>query len=324
MHDWTVAGSSRPVMVKGMLSSGLGGCIDCPMPTRYGTGELYGLDFSTLPPERIRELASASYKSLECPFKPVQAGQPPAKCNKKGGVCSLRQFVLDERGGVEAKGGLVTTCPKRFLEGDLITQWVGEILLGTSKPVVISELPFLMSDVEAEQGADEDAVGKIDEVLVNAEGGTLRWCALEFQAVYFSGKSMENDFKVMREWTGPGVPFPAAQRRPDFRSSGPKRLMPQLQIKVPTISRWGEKMAVVIDKAFWESLSQIRAVKDLSNCEIVWFVVSFAPSKDGRCALQRHQTHFTTLVNAVEGLTGGTPMSLERFESQIRDRLPPS
>ena len=52
------------------------------------------------------------------------------------------------------------------------------------------------------------------------------------QAVYFSGKSMENDFVQMRTWTGPGLLFPQVQRRPDFRSSGPKRLMPQLQIKV--------------------------------------------------------------------------------------------
>src|SRR5208337_725997 len=102
----------------------------------------------------------------------------------------------------------------------------------------------------------------------------------------------------------------------------PKRLMPQLQIKVPTISRWGKKMAVVIDRAFWDSLGVMREVRDLSNCEIVWFVVSFAPAKDGRFSLTRGATHFTTLVNAVEGLTGGTPMSLERFESQIRDRLP--
>ncbi|MGO8700696.1 MAG: NotI family restriction endonuclease [Limisphaerales bacterium] len=93
-----------------------------------------------------------------------------------------------------------------------------------------------MGEIQAEEG-EEDAVGKIDGVLVNNEGGTLRWCALEFQAVYFSGKSMENDFKAMREWAGPGVPFPAAQRQPDFRSSGPKRLMPQLQIKAPTISQ---------------------------------------------------------------------------------------
>jgi hypothetical protein len=292
------------------------------MASRYGAGELYGFDFSTLPAERIRELSQTSHKNVVCPFKRVQPGKPAPKCNKKGGVCSLRQFVMDESGRVEAKGEPVTTCPNRFLEGNLVAQWVGETLLGTPQPEVISQLPFLMGAIQAEEEADQDAVGKIDEVLVNAEGGMFRWCALEFQAVYFSGLSMENDFKVMREWPGPGAPFPAVQRRPDFRSSGPKRLMPQLQIKVPTISRWGKKMAVVIDQAFWDSLSEMREVKDLSNCEIVWFVVSFTPSKDGRFALQRHETHFTTLDNAVEGLTGGMPMSLDRFEQQIRARLP--
>jgi len=207
------------------------------MPSRYGTGELYGFDFSTLSPERIRELSTAPYKSQSCPFKPVQPGKSAPKCNKKGGVCSLRQFVQNEHGKVEGKGEPVTTCPSRFLEGNVIAQWVGETLLGTSKPAVISELPFLMGEIQAEEEADQDAVGKIDEVLVNMEGGRLQWCALEIQAVYFSGMSMENDFKVMREWNGPGVPFLKVQRRPDFRSSGPKRLMPQLQIKVPTISR---------------------------------------------------------------------------------------
>jgi hypothetical protein len=149
------------------------------MPSRYGTGELYGFDFSALPPERIRELSSASHKSVVCPFKPGQPGKPTPKCNKKGGVCSLRQFVQNEHGKVEGKGEPVTTCPNRFLEGNLIAQWVGETLLGTSKPMVISELPFLMGEIQAVEGADQDAVGKIDEVLVTTEGGTLQWCALE-------------------------------------------------------------------------------------------------------------------------------------------------
>ncbi len=200
------------------------------MPSRYGTGELYGFDFSTLAAERIRELSQTSHKNVVCPFKRAQLGKPAPKCNKKGGVCSLRQFVKDESGNIEGKGEPVTTCPNRFFEGNLVAQWVGETLLGTSKPVVISELPFLMGEAQAEEGTEQNAVGKIDEVLVSAEGGELRWCALEIQAVYFSGMSMENDFKVTREWTGPGVPFPTVQRRPDFRSSGPKRLMPQLQI----------------------------------------------------------------------------------------------
>jgi len=119
------------------------------MPSRYGTGELYGLDFSTLPAERIRELSQMSHKNVVCPFKPLRPGKPAPKCNKKGGVCSLRQFVKDEAEKVEGKGQPVTTCPNRFLEGNVVAQWVGETLLGTPKPAVISELPFLMGAIQA-------------------------------------------------------------------------------------------------------------------------------------------------------------------------------
>jgi hypothetical protein len=213
------------------------------MIARFGTAELYGFDLAALPPERIHELSTAKNKDVPCPFKPQETNKPPPKCSKKGGVCSLRQYARDDSGTVSGIGALVTTCPQRFLEKNLIFEWVGDTLLGTKAPVVVSELPFLMAKAEAED-EEAGAVGKIDKVLVSPEGAVLRWCALDMQAVYFSGKSMENDFQIMRTWTGPGVPFPRVQRRPDFRSSGPKRLMPQLQIKVPTISRWGKKTFV--------------------------------------------------------------------------------
>ncbi len=211
------------------------------MITRFGTAELYGFDLAALPPARVRELSSAKNKDVSCPFKPQEAGEPQPKCSKKGGVCSLRQYTQEDTGTVTGIGGPVTTCPQRFLERNLIFEWVGETLLGTKTPAVISELPFLMAETETEN-EKADAVGKIDKVLVNSEGTVLRWCALEMQAVYFSGMSMENDFKLMRTWPGPGMPFPRVQRRPDFRSSGPKRLMPQLQIKVPTINSCGREI----------------------------------------------------------------------------------
>jgi hypothetical protein len=59
------------------------------MPSRYGTGELYGFDFSALAAERIRELSSAPCKSWACAFKLVQPGKPAPRCEKQGGVCSL-------------------------------------------------------------------------------------------------------------------------------------------------------------------------------------------------------------------------------------------
>ena len=290
------------------------------MTTRFGAAELFGFDFASLSPERMRQLSVGNHKDLPCPFKAADAKGIQPRCSKKGGVCSLRQYVQNDDGDVSAVGFPVTTCPQRFLERNLIFEWVGETLLATKKPAVISELPFLMSDASSED-EDGDAVGMIDKVLVNASASSMRWCALEMQAVYFSGKSMENDFSLMRSWQGPGLPFPRVQRRPDFRSSGPKRLMPQLQIKVPTISRWGRKMAVVVDPAFWESLGEMRKVRDLSNSEIAWFVVRYSESRDGQFELRRHEVHFTTLNHAVEGLTGGTPVSLENFENEIRARM---
>lgn len=285
---------------------------------RYGIGELYGLDFSSLPPSKVRALAIADHRKTPCPFRPM-VGKARPSCSKKGGACSLREYALKRPDEVVPLGPPVTTCPRRFLEGDLVKAWVGETILGTRQPIALSEIPFLMS---ADDGTEENAeVGQIDTVLVGSVQEPFQWCALEMQAVYFSGASMENDLHVMRKWRGPGTPFPPAHRRPDFRSSGPKRLMPQLQVKVPTISRWGKKMAVVIDKAFWDSLGKMREARDVSNSDIAWFVVNYISGKGGVFNLTKHSVHYTTLDQAVEGLTGGTPMSLARFEGVIRDRL---
>lgn len=168
--------------------------------------------------------------------------------------------------------------------------------------------------------SNPSAVGKIDMVLVHPDTKNLRWCALEMQAVYFSGPGMTQDFKAMKTWDNPAIPFPKSIRRPDFRSSGPKRLMPQLQIKVPTISRWGKKMAVIVDLPFWKSLGSITEVESVSNCDIAWFVVTYEQEND-RLVLKPGALHLTTLDHAVEGLTGGKPTSLTTFEKTLRAKL---
>lgn len=286
------------------------------MRSRYGIGEWYGSRFDLLTPNQIREFARAERHI--CPFKSSVPGKNASTpCHKKGGVCSLREFNVDSAGKGFCSGSPITTCPSRFLDEGTIFRWVGETLLNTSQPDIVTEIPFLMS--EQNHGVP-DTVGKIDCVLVHETDGRLDWCALEMQAVYFSGSSMANDFSVCRTWKGPGIPVPKVFRHPDYRSSGPKRLMPQLQTKVPTISRWGRKMAVVVDEAFWNSLGTIREVSHLSNAEIVWFVVRYEPHND-RFKLQPGAVHYTTLSFAVEGLTGGLPIALDVFESSIRERL---
>jgi len=282
---------------------------------RFGAAELFGLAVAALQPAEVQRLSMTPNRDQVCPFKPKRVA-----FHKKGGVCSLGLYRLDAAGEVQVVGSPVTTCPSRFFEGGRVFSWVGETLLGTTEPKVVAEISFLRSQ-SGEQRDDQDEVGRIDNVLVKLEGTQLNWCALEMQAVYFSGAKFEHDFAIMRQWHGPGIPMPPRQRRPDFRSSGPKRLMPQLQTKVPTLRRWGKKMAVVVDRAFWEALGEMRRSNDLSNADIIWFIVDFEGPIHGRYILKRHDTVFTTLENAVEGLTGGTPVSLEQFEQAIRHKL---
>lgn len=281
---------------------------------RYGAAELFGHSLVDITPKELRALSSTDNRAIHCPFKPDRA-----TCHKKGGVCSLGLYDRGVGGNVTILGSPVTTCPSRFLEGNEVFKWVSKTLLDTVEAQIVNEVSFLMSNQS--QGAEEDEVGRIDSVLVHQDKDRLQWCALEMQAVYFSGGKMEDDFAVMRNWNEAGVPFPARQRRPDFRSSGPKRLMPQLQIKVPTLRRWGKKMAVVVDNAFWKSLGGMQRTSHISNADIVWFVVDYGEPTEGRYKLKPYEAVFTTLEHAVEGLTGGTPVSLEQFENAVLEKL---
>jgi hypothetical protein len=100
--------------------------------------------------------------------------------------------------------------------------------------------------------------------------------------------------------------------------------MPQLQIKVPTLRRWGKKMAVVVDRPFFDSIGEMDRVADISNADIAWFIVGFENAGHGELKrLIRDEVRFTTLERSVEGLTGGKPVTLPVFERRIRNKLLP-
>lgn len=131
---------------------------------------------------------------------------------------------------------------------------------------------------------------------------------------------MAKDFNAVASSQSDDLPFPGGRRRPDYRSSGPKRLMPQLQIKVPSLRRWGKKIAVVVDQWFWASLGKMRRVRDISNCDIAWFIVGYDET-GGAPRLSRHAVYLTTLEAAIEGLTAGEPVSLTTFEQYIKAKM---
>lgn len=300
---------------------------------RHGIGEWYGRSFIHLEPAERKRLAGVqgldkkNRPPLECPFRTSPGHQ--VMCSKEGGVCSIRLYQQERKNDPATvpsgqRGSLVTTCPHRFQQDGMILKWIGETMLGHPEPLAVREIGFLEQnpDEAVDNGAASQAgdVGRIDSVLVHPTRDPMYWCALEIQAVYFSGASMGKEFRMLRGFKRKTLPFPAANRHPDFRSSGPKRLMPQLQIKVPSLRRWGRKMAVVVDRNFFDALGKMDDIKDASNSDIAWFVVKYDEGQ-GQAVLKSDFIRFTTLERAVEGLTGGRPVSLEVFEERIREKL---
>ncbi|MCU1305243.1 MAG: hypothetical protein JWQ87_5527 [Candidatus Sulfotelmatobacter sp.] len=301
---------------------------------RFGVAEWFGESFEGLPPQRRVELIQLAKtnrrgRNTLCPFHPEQES---LRCRKQTGVCTLRQYVRAAEGDVQIsqgkEGRLATLCPERFFQGGEIFRWIGEKLLNCATPEILNEIPFLEGvATENKPGEESDSVGRIDNVLVVPDSDPLRWCAVEMQAVYHQGGAYSKDYPAMESALANGaigIPFPGAYRQPDYRSSGPKRLMPQLQVKVPSLRRWGKKMAVVIDEAFFGSLAlketQRQEIKSISNSDVVWFVVGYEEKPPHK--LYRKEVFLTTLENAVEGLTAGVPTSLEEFEKRIKAKLP--
>lgn len=265
------------------------------------------------------KLAKQKEHERPCPFR-TDSTHPV--CTKPGGVCSLQ--LLTDDGGVIApangeRGMVRALCPYRFHQDDTIFQHIGARLLDNRNPIKIGEVGFLRSTGNLDSLPDAD-VGYIDMILASPPdrgGAPLEWVAVEIQAVYFSGPEMSKEFRHIQDTNG-ALSMAQSNRRPDYRSSGPKRLMPQLQIKVPTLRRWGKKMAVVVDVPFFRSMGKIPRVMHVSNADIVWYLVAFTqPAGGGRRRLEVVDEVYTTLEDSIAGLTGGVPVPLPDFEQRI-------
>ena len=151
---------------------------------------------------------------------------------------------------------------------------------------------------------------------------TSKWHGLEIQEVYFSGKGMASEFEALRNDTHEPPPYPSEVRRPDWRSSSAKRLMPQLEFKAPTLRRWGAKLAVAVDRPFFNAVggTSDHPSDDLNEGDIIWHVPvsnvltpvpgiypeTTGKSEDSNKRLQAAET-----------------VSRENFETALRSRLRP-
>lgn len=287
-----------------------------PPAPRYGIAEWYGRSFLDLDPTQRQTMARIARDDAAepppCPF------QHRRSCSKKGGVCSLQrvQWVAPDRMGSPV-GLRVVTCPHRFDEAGVVVRWLAEIVgFDPAATQIAREVPFMQAAANPERAA-----GRIDLVLAQTEGDRLDWYGLEIQAVYFSGSGMDSEFVRLSQDVQSQPPFPDQVRRPDWRSSSAKRLMPQLQVKVPTLRRWGRKLAVAVDRAFFDALGGPSAnpVHDLDEGEVLWLV----PTIDADGRLTRGHWEMLSLDESSRKLLAAETVRRIDFEQALQSRLQP-
>lgn len=257
----------------------------------------YGVEDST-------EEASKCRSDHRCPFR----GDACTKSSKKNplGVCSLSD------GSVAA-----STCPVRFTEGDRIFKDAARLAFGAGCSFgVFPEVKVLK--IPAEGVAKERKIGKVDFVLGKTVAGEVTdFAALEVQAVYFSGSEIRTPMKYYLKHGH--LDLENSDRRPDFRSSAQKRLMPQLQLKVPVFRRWGKKFFVVVDSVFFSALPSFKQTTP-ANSEITWLVYPIAKVGNGY-AMQDVEAIYSEWGEVKNSLREGIPPEPSEIVGELQRKL---
>jgi hypothetical protein len=232
-----------------------------------------------------------------CPFL-EQACTKQSK-TKPLGICSYTD-------GTRA----TVVCPSRFRESGKILVDAGRAAFGRGRRVVaLPEVKLLQLPVSLRK------IGKIDYVLalLDQNGEPIDFAAVEVQAVYISGKSTRGPFE---DYLRTGHTDPSSRRRPDFRSSAQKRLMPQLSLKVPVFRRWAKKFFVVVDSAFFSELPKISVVAE-EHAEITWLVYPF-DRVDVGFSIGEPEVYYTLWEDVLTSLREGNPPTKEELLQGFR------
>jgi hypothetical protein len=144
-----------------------------------------------------------------------------------------------------------------------------------------------------------------------------RFADLEVDSVSFSGDSI---IPVFNKFLSTRKMPVGCERRPDWRSSAQKRLMPQLSLKVPVFRRWGKKFFVAVDASFFEALPQIRPVDGIANSEINWLVYPFE-RRGTSYPIGTPSVYFSTWEDVLTALREGTPPNPEEILTELEERL---
>lgn len=249
------------------------------------------------------------------PLDPEKRKQPFCRfcdgpCTKQGklsplGICSFTD-------GTRA----TITCPTRFRDGNQVFHDAARLAFGAGqKFIAVPEIRLL--EVSGAQGKRK--IGKVDFLLATIENAQVTdFAALEIQSVYISGHTIRPAFG---DYLKNGTLSDKAFRRPDFRSSAQKRLMPQLGLKVPIFRRWGKRFFVAVDASFFQTLPKMRT-QSAGNAEVTWLVYSFNHSPAGGYQMGDPTVQHTLWEDVLDSLREGRPPERHELQEELSKQIP--
>lgn len=258
------------------------------------------------PADNLSVTAERYRKNKLCPYNNKVPSCTKDKAKDPLGVCSI--FDGDQ---------IAVTCPIRFRQDWLIVEDAANFLFPPNTAWT-SLQEIRLNDAQGK------TAGNIDFVLVayDETGQITDFGSLEIQAVYISGNVRQPFAQYMADRkTNKDMIWTATNVRADYLSSSRKRLVPQMLYKGAIFQAWNKKQAVVLHRAFYDTLPELPEVAR-NEADVAWLVYDFEFIREqNRYQLVPDKTIYTKFDPALQEITTPKAGSVKEFVRELQTKL---
>lgn len=259
------------------------------------------------PTRNLNKEASLHRQNKLCPFNNTSEKCTKSRVVNPLGVCSI--YYQDTP---------TVICPVRFRENWRFCKDAAEFFFPEA-----NHWSFV-KEIRIKEKSGKSA-GNIDVVVIahDKNGKILDFGAIEVQAVYISGNIQKPFEYYMQDPVGRADFDWTAEKnypRPDFLSSSRKRLVPQLAYKGKILRAWNKKLAVVIDRPFFDSLPDLPRARSKKG-EICWLVYQLIGQRTMKYTLELEDKVITGFNETINTLDTPEIGESDEFVKQLEEKL---